>query len=289
VHSWLLAQIQVDENVIGNILTWVVLAAGMVVLCRWLLATKLGCRALLEAPKRRNLLPLAAPFAVLLAWMLASLVVSMLAEKAGKAWGLEDWAKTAALYGGMIGVDVGLIALMCCMGRVYFARRLRGFGLDLRNIGGDLWQGAGTLLAVLPAVLAMISAVMLVGRLIEGEKFQMQENEGLKALLKYPQVWLKIMVFIFAGVVVPIYEELLFRGLFQSAIRGFVGAACRGWAAALVTSGMFAILHPPMHWPALFVLSLAIGYTYEKSGSLVRAIVVHSLFNISMMLMSLAN
>jgi uncharacterized protein len=185
-------------------------------------------------------------------------------------------------------VDVVLIALMCCMGRVYFARRLRGFGLDFRHVGADLWQGAAALLAVMPAVLAMVSAVMVVGRLIEGDDFQMQENEGLTTLMAYPQVWLKIMVFVFAGVVVPVYEELLFRGLFQSVIRRFVGAACGGWAAVLMTSTMFAVLHPPMHWPALFVLSLAIGYSYEKSGSLVRAIFIHSLFNISMMVLSLA-
>jgi len=33
------------------------------------------------------------------------------------------------------------------------------------------------------------------------------------------------------------------------------------------------------HWPALFVLSLSLGYAYEKSGSLFRPIFIHSLFN----------
>jgi hypothetical protein len=273
---------------LGNILSWAVLAVGMAIFARWLLATKLGFKALIGVPRRWTVLPLAAPFAVLLASMLANFVVSMLSQKAGEAWGLADWAETAVLYGGMMAVEAALIMLMCCLGRVYFARGLRGFGLDFRHLGRDLWQGAGTLLAVMPAVLAMVSAVMIVGRIIEGEKFQMQENEGLRTLMEYPQVWLKVMVFVFAGVVVPIYEEMLFRGLFQSVIRSFVGAACGGWTAVLVTSVMFAMMHPPMHWPALFILSLAIGYSYEKSGSLVRAIFIHSLFNISMMVISLA-
>jgi len=260
----------------------------MMIFARWMLGTKLGFKALVGVPRRGNVLPLAAPFAVLLAWMLASLVMSIAAEKMGKGLGLADWGETAVLYGGMMGVDVGFIMLMCCMGRVYFARRMRGFGLDFRHVGRDLWLGAGTLLAVMPAVLAMVSAVMVVGRLVEGDKFQMQENEGLRTLMEYPQVWLKIMVFVFAGIVVPVYEEMLFRGLFQSVIRRFVGAACGGWGAVLVTSVLFAVLHLPMHWPALFVLSLAIGYSYEKSGSLVRAIFIHSLFNISMMALSLA-
>jgi membrane protease YdiL (CAAX protease family) len=33
------------------------------------------------------------------------------------------------------------------------------------------------------------------------------------------------------------------------------------------------------HGPSLFVLALGLGYTYEKSGSLLRPIFMHALFN----------
>jgi len=33
------------------------------------------------------------------------------------------------------------------------------------------------------------------------------------------------------------------------------------------------------HWPALLVLSMSMGYAYEKSGSLFRPIFIHSIFN----------
>ena len=124
---------------------------------------------------------------------------------------------------------------------------------------------------------------MLVGRLLIGEDFEMSESEGLVALKAYPDFWLKAIVFVHAGIVVPWYEELLFRGLFQSLIREVTGAALRGWGPVVMASVLFALLHPTMHWPALFVLSLAIGYSYEKSGSLIQAILIHSFFNISMM------
>ena len=43
---------------------------------------------------------------------------------------------------------------------------------------------------------------------------------------------------------------------------------------------LFAAVHADMaHWPALFTLSMGIGYAYEKSGSLWQAIFVHAMFN----------
>jgi membrane protease YdiL (CAAX protease family) len=43
---------------------------------------------------------------------------------------------------------------------------------------------------------------------------------------------------------------------------------------------MFAVMHADAgHWPALLALSMSMGYSYEKSGSLFRPIFIHSLFN----------
>ncbi|MFZ9024246.1 MAG: type II CAAX prenyl endopeptidase Rce1 family protein [Anaerohalosphaeraceae bacterium] len=41
----------------------------------------------------------------------------------------------------------------------------------------------------------------------------------------------------------------------------------------------FAILHTPTHIPALFILSVGLGYAYERSGSLLRPILMHIFFN----------
>jgi hypothetical protein len=70
---------------------------------------------------------------------------------------------------------------------------------------------------------------------------------------------------------------LLFRGLFQTMIRSYVG---RPWPAIAIASILFAVIHQDAeHWPALFVLALGLGYSYEKSGSLLRAIFMHAMFN----------
>jgi hypothetical protein len=78
-------------------------------------------------------------------------------------------------------------------------------------------------------------------------------------------------------VVVPFAEELVFRGMLQTLLRSYI---VRPWPAIIIASFIFIIFHiDTLHWPALFVLALCLGYAYEKSGSLFRSIFIHSMFN----------
>jgi membrane protease YdiL (CAAX protease family) len=52
-----------------------------------------------------------------------------------------------------------------------------------------------------------------------------------------------------------------------------------GWVAILITSVCFAAMHEAWTAPAIFVLSLALGYVYERSGNLWASMTVHMLFN----------
>jgi len=90
-------------------------------------------------------------------------------------------------------------------------------------------------------------------------------------------VSLQVLMAALAVLVAPLVEELMFRGLFQSMIRSYLG---RPWPAIAITSILFAGIHTNAeHWPALFVLALGLGYSYEKSGSLLRPIFMHAMFN----------
>ena len=52
--------------------------------------------------------------------------------------------------------------------------------------------------------------------------------------------------------------------------------------AILVASGLFVIAHGEWHtWPALMVLSVTMGYSYERTGRLTPAIITHVLFNVT--------
>lgn len=53
------------------------------------------------------------------------------------------------------------------------------------------------------------------------------------------------------------------------------------WLAILLTSILFAIIHPLWTSPIIFALSLVIGYVYERTGNLWAAIALHAIFNTS--------
>jgi len=119
------------------------------------------------------------------------------------------------------------------------------------------------------------SAMQQLGKLVD-PAFEIGANEGLDALKQNPHPAMKILMLTYLAVLVPVFEELLFRGLIQSMARSYLDSP---WLAILITSSIFALMHPMLHWPAIFMLSLGIGYSYERSGSLFRPIFIHIFFN----------
>ena len=55
--------------------------------------------------------------------------------------------------------------------------------------------------------------------------------------------------------------------------------AWTGWAAIVVTSALFASVHAMWTWPPIFILSLCLGYAYERTGNLWVPILIHAVFN----------
>jgi hypothetical protein len=163
------------------------------------------------------------------------------------------------------------------MAKFDFTDGLRGFGLRLRTIPKDIGHAFVTLLAVWPVVLAMIVATTMLGKMFSGSDFQIPQHEGLRIVTESPALPLRILVVLLAVVVAPVLEEMLFRGLFQTMIRSYVE---NPWLAIIIASAIFASVHQNLtHWPALFALAMGLGYSYEKSGSLIRPIVMHAIFN----------
>jgi membrane protease YdiL (CAAX protease family) len=76
--------------------------------------------------------------------------------------------------------------------------------------------------------------------------------------------------------VVPVVEELLFRGLLQNALMKRLPPL----AAIAVAAFLFSIVHmQPYAIPPLFALGFAFGYLYWKTGSLKTNIGLHMLNN----------
>ncbi len=255
--------------------TDIVCVAGLTLFGRWLLKTSLGRRALTDSEPRRNNMPVYTPFIPLLVWFgavsLAALIIGKLADDLG------DWQ--SAFLNNLILCIVAVItvAVTLVLARVSFARGLTGFGLNAKTVVKDFIAAFGNLLSIWPLLLLMILLTTFFGKLLWGQQYQIQQHEELQEITTHPQLALRIMIIVVAVVVAPVLEEMIFRGLFQTMIRSFLA---RPWLSILISSGIFATIHQdPAHWPALFVLALCLGYAYEKSGSLLRPIFIHSFFN----------
>ncbi|MCH9625072.1 MAG: hypothetical protein S4CHLAM123_02390 [Chlamydiales bacterium] len=130
---------------------------------------------------------------------------------------------------------------------------------------------------LLVGLLANLIAVFFWGE-IEVEQVAVMQ---LKKTMEYP---LLFGLMIFAVVVlVPFMEELLFRGFLQTLLRKYLK---RGWALFL-TALIFALVHFSASQgkgnfqliSTLFVLSLFLGFLYEREQSLWASIGLHVTFN----------
>lgn len=247
---------------------------GVALFLYWLFRTGFGKRALDGAAVRPNCLPFYTVFTVLFGWLCITVFASKFIANATSQ--MPEWRQNLILYSALVAIEIVIIGLILGSAERFFDGGLRGLGLRKTGIVGDFVSAVAIFIAAWPLVLGAIWVVIIVGKLIVGPDFQMEQNEGLTVILQYEQWPLRILMIFFATILTPIFEEIIFRGLVQSYLRG-IGLSV--WQAIFIASVVFSLLHPLMHFPALLILSIAMGYAYEKTGSLLRPIFIHLLFN----------
>ncbi len=78
-------------------------------------------------------------------------------------------------------------------------------------------------------------------------------------------------------VIVPIYEEYLFRGVSLEALRKYFPF----WFANAIQAAAFAVLHDSIQlFPSFFFMGLLFGWLYRRTRSLFISILLHSINNI---------
>ena len=181
----------------------------------------------------------------------------------------------------MAGIAASLVAIfggLVMAAYSFDGGAVRGMGFTPRRWINDSIRGVIGLMAILPICMGLLVAATLL--IMQWRPDLLVTHPLLKILTdpKIPAFW-RAMVIPTAVVLAPLGEEVLFRGLLQSMFRRYLR---RPWVAILLTSILFSAMHfaDIKALPALFALSLALGYSYERTGRLYSPIMIHMLFNL---------
>lgn len=130
---------------------------------------------------------------------------------------------------------------------------------------------------------AMILIVAPINLIVQMLLTEPRENPQITAIQPTGDTTLMMVtMIILTAVIVPIIEEVIFRGVIYRWLRRF---SSMGMAIAL-SSLVFGMVHGITHLiPALTVLGLVLAWSYERTGSLWVPILIHGVFNGVMMLL----
>jgi membrane protease YdiL (CAAX protease family) len=189
--------------------------------------------------------------------------------------GLIEVCKTALLIGQWL-VSLGLLlAYVAVVGRA----KLETLGLTWRRGLGAAWVGGRMLLATMaPVLVVLLSAYYLYTYFTQQAP---AEHEVLQTIKQGVSPWQTAVLVAVAGLIIPLFEEIFWRGLIQTSLM----RTGRAEVAIVLTAFLFGAAHISDQSggvtgvPALMVLGLGLGYAYYRTRSLVAPFVMHSLFN----------
>ncbi len=138
-----------------------------------------------------------------------------------------------------------------------------------RWAGRLLWLVAGKPIALFITVGAMLLNSLL--GLNSG-------TQGSLELVIHAGPEARIYLWVAAGLLAPVFEEVLFRGFLFQNLREKVGST-----GAMLSSGLvFAAVHlDPGHLLPLTALGAVLAFLYERSGTLLVPIAVHAAWNVA--------
>lgn len=167
------------------------------------------------------------------------------------------------------------VALASALAGLAAARRFGGLGgqalgLGRRGLALAPW-GVAFLVAIAPGFIALSD---LHQRLLEA--FGLDARQALvRTLADRPDLLRDPFVLLAVVVGAPVVEEILFRGVLQTAL----AAASSASKAVPIQAALFALFHDPVVFVPVFAMALGLGWLYARTGSLWPGIVAHALFN----------
>lgn len=197
----------------------------------------------------------------------------------------------------MVSFDDGLFLTALLYAVLYAA-----IVLVIRRVGG--WRRLGyffpgwpTLLVVvvlMPVWFALMQVVGVASEYVLNHGKPLQSNvtelfgpAGLRGIGP-TQIVLAILL---VGVVVPVVEETLFRGVLYQWLRGLLGVG----PAAPISAGVFAAAHllggAQTIWkllPVLFIMGLVLALTFQRTRSLYASMLLHGANNVLAIIVTVA-
>lgn len=146
----------------------------------------------------------------------------------------------------------------------------------------DAWWGFVTLLVSGPIVMTASLAAAWLATRINHEAPDPIAHNSLNAIMKFREEPWGIAIMVSAVVFAPVVEEVMYRMLIQTAV---IRVTQQPWVGVVLTAAGFAAMHTvggAVPWHAtlpLFVLGLAMGIAYARTGRIGVSIVCHMLFN----------
>lgn len=182
-------------------------------------------------------------------------------------------------------VLVGVVCAAIVIAGALLAQARRGVPALRAALGLVLPRASKTLVAALAsglfaavvaiAVLSLLRRFDLLGDSLRTSGIHLLVGEGPDAPL-----WRAIAMLLIA----PLSEEFVFRGLIFGGLRRQLGPR----AAILASSLLFAALHTPQAALPVFLMGACAALAYQRSDSLLAAIVVHVVYNAALLGFALA-
>ncbi len=210
------------------------------------------------------------------------LLPSLLVAAAAAATGTEPTINSPAALGAVLVSRI--VWLLLAIG--YLVKRTGAYaddmGFDLRRWRYDLRVAGLTFLAaIVPVYGTQLVLTELFGYTSEHALVQLSKAE--------PNTGVLLLVSLAAVLVAPLVEEFMVRVVLQGWLekkqrehrqrRGDLSESPAGFGPIVVSAAIFAALHG---WPdavALFVLSLFLGYAYQRTHRIVAPLAIHMLVN----------
>jgi membrane protease YdiL (CAAX protease family) len=175
---------------------------------------------------------------------------------------------------------VGAIMMaVFCLIAVWIGGEARYFGTAPVATGLRAALRVSALLAALLAGMLVISfGYEVLFRQIRGRSL---EPQFVAALLKCNTTTDFVITLTVVGILIPVYEEIIFRGFLFDALEQRWGG---GWALG-VSSVVFAVVHGLTHLPVLIFVALALGWLRLRTCDVRQSILLHCCNNTLAMLL----